>query len=132
MVSLFCISQYDLVDNYYSVKWPRNVIGNQVTYLNYHLLQQVVDWSIKFYNQKVIVPTAQLFVCTVNLKVCTILQYKTKNSKLKVQKKTQTLNKSETFFSKAWRRGEDVSINNKKNCKYMEHKEIQKENSRTV
>ena len=44
-----------------------------------------------------------------------------KISKIQVQKKTETLTKSDKFFSKAWRRGENININSKVNKQTKKH-----------
>ena len=46
------------------------------------------------------VPAGWIFVYTLNLKGCTILQNKSKNFKIEVQKKAQAMRKSEAFLSK--------------------------------
>ena len=62
---------------------------------------------------------------------------KKKKKKIRRQNETQTLRKSDTFCSKVRKRGEDININHKKEKQTlgikrgMEHKEIQKENSKT-
>ena len=79
----------------------------------------------------------RIFFFTSYLQGNKILQYKKKKKKIRRQNETQTLRKSDTFCSKVRKCGEDININHKKEKQTlgikrgMEHKEIQKENSKT-